>query len=78
MTRKLSALSSQPSAPVPASELTAKVEHLTRKVETLLDILGPVVTRRRTVTQQAKAAGVSRVTLWRRRKKAAAQLALHA
>lgn len=59
-------------------ELSAKVERLTVQVETLLKAIAPVVTRRRTVGQQAKALGVNRSTLWRRRKKAAAQLALTA
>lgn len=58
------------------SDLTAKIERLTTQVEALLRVISPVVTRRRSVQQQARALGVNRSTLWRRRRKAAAQLAL--
>lgn len=56
--------------------LEARVEQLTHRVEALLTIVGPIVTRRVSVERQAKIAGVSRTTLWRRRRRAAGQLAL--
>jgi DNA polymerase III delta subunit len=62
-------------APAPTT-LEARVEQLTRQVETLLTIVAPIVTRRVSNERQAKIAGVSRTTLWRRRRRAAAQLAL--
>ncbi len=57
-------------------ELSTKVERLTNQVETLLKVLAPVITGRRSIAKQAKAAGCHRSTLWRRKRRASAELTL--
>lgn len=76
-----SAKSSKPATPVPLApdalaEIVALLAAHERKIDALLNVITPIVTRRLTTAQQARAAGVSRTTLWRRRQQAKLQLAL--
>jgi hypothetical protein len=61
---------------MPPPDPMADVRVLTRRVDALLAIVTPILTGRVTVAQQARMAGVSRVTLWRRRRRAAAEAGL--
>ncbi len=66
-----------PATPEPSrDELLARVDQLTHRVDALLTIVAPILTKRVSNAKQASIAGVSRTTLWRRRRAAAAQFAL--
>ena len=58
------------------TQLRDEIRTLTHRVDALLAIVTPIYTRSVSIAQQAKQAGVSRTTLWRRRQKAKLQLAL--
>lgn len=53
-----------------------EVRHLRLKVEELIRIIGPLVTKQQSASERSRKLGVSRSTLWRREQRARARLAL--